>query len=143
MSDLEKNKQAVHDFFRCFDEGRVDDAFAMTTPDFKWWGASGDTAAGTVLTAAELVSIEKEFLKIFDGPLKCNVGALTAEDDRVAVEMETYGTLKNGRIYNNSYSHHFIFREGKICSWREHCNTKLVEDLVGDPLKGDYPSKRT
>lgn len=135
MTETEKNKQAVRDFFRHLEEGRVSEAFAMTTPDFKWWGGSGNTAAGLTLTAAELAPVEAKFMELFDGPLKSILGTMTAEDDRVVVEMETLGTLKNGKIYNNSYSQHFVFREGKICSWREHWNTQLVENVVGDLLR--------
>ncbi len=131
----ERNKQAVRDFFRLFEDGRIDEAFAMTTPDFLGWSGSGDTAAGVTMTAAELAPIEKGFMQYFDGPLKIILGTMTAEDDRVVAEMETYGKLKNGREYNNCYSQHFVFRDGNIFRWREYYNTQLVETVVGDLLR--------
>ena len=37
-----------------------------------------------------------------------------AEGDRVAVEAESHGELKNGKTYNNTYHFLFVFRDGKI-----------------------------
>ena len=135
MNQLERNKQIVRDFFDLMNQGRVADAFAMTTPDFLWWGGAGDTAAGITLTAEELIPVESDFMKNFDGPLITTLGVMTAEDDRVVVEAETLGMLKNGRTYNNSYSQHFVIRDGRVASWREHYNTALVEKVVGDLLR--------
>lgn len=135
MTELERNKQIVREFFDLMNEGRVADAFAMTSPDFVWWGGAGDTAAGITLTAEELIPVESEFMRKFDGPLVTTLGVMTAEEDRVVVEAETYGTLKNGKVYNNSYSQHFVIRDGRIVSWREHYNTALVEKIAGDLLR--------
>jgi ketosteroid isomerase-like protein len=59
----------------------------------------------------------------FASPLVMIVQTLTAEENRVAVEVESRVTLKNGVFYNNKY--HFLFRleDGKIREVREHNDT--------------------
>lgn len=135
MDNLESNKQVVRDFFDLMNEGKVAEAFAMTTPDFQWWGGAGDSAEGITLTAEQLIPVEAEFMTLFDGPIITKLGAMTAEDDRVVAEAETYGTFDGGKVYNNVYSQHFVIREGRIAAWREYYNTQLVENLFGEKLR--------
>lgn len=53
---------------------------------------------------------------IFVGGVTVTFGDITAEDDRVAVEAQTQGTMPDGREYTNMYHYLFTFRYGKI--WR-------------------------
>jgi ketosteroid isomerase-like protein len=58
--------------------------------------------------------------------LKMTVKNLIAEDDKVAVELESYGELENGRIYNNQYHILMTVRDGKISEVREYLDTQHV-----------------
>jgi ketosteroid isomerase-like protein len=49
-----------------------------------------------------------------------------AEGDKVALEIESYGKLQNGRIYNNEYHVLMTIRDGKICDVKEYLDTQHV-----------------
>ena len=59
-------------------------------------------------------------------------GTLTAEGDRVAAEAKSFAELKNGRKYANHYHFLFTFRDNRIASVREHCDTMHVNATWGD-----------
>lgn len=48
------------------------------------------------------------------------VGTMTAEDDRVAVEVSSHGVLRSGERYRNRYHNLFVIHEGKIRLFREY-----------------------
>jgi hypothetical protein len=50
--------------------------------------------------------------------LKMTLKGAIAEGDKLALEAESYGELKNGRVYNQHYSFVIEFRDGKICGAR-------------------------
>ena len=56
---------------------------------------------------------------------------LTAEDDRVSVEAESYAEISNGKTYRNIYHFMMIVREGKICAVREYLDTEHVTEVFG------------
>jgi hypothetical protein len=58
---------------------------------------------------------------------------LTAEEDRVAAEAESYGETATGKIYNNLY--HFLFevRDSKIQAVREYLDTMHAKEVLVDP----------
>jgi ketosteroid isomerase-like protein len=60
---------------------------------------------------------------IFKDGLKQTIGAVTAEDDRVAVEVEVEGVAPNGKLYNNTFHYLLRFRDGKICQVKEYLDT--------------------
>ena len=54
-----------------------------------------------------------------DGGIHFTVHSLTAEDDRVAAEVESLAELTSGAVYNNHYHMLFFFRGDKIVEVRE------------------------
>jgi ketosteroid isomerase-like protein len=48
----------------------------------------------------------------------------------VAVEAQAHATLKNGKIYRNTYHFLFIFRDGKIWRAKEYNDTLHVRDVL-------------
>ena len=52
--------------------------------------------------------------------------------DRVAVEAESHGDLKNGKTYNNTYHFLFVFRDGKICLTKEYNDTAYAAAALED-----------
>jgi ketosteroid isomerase-like protein len=59
-------------------------------------------------------------------PLVITVGAVTAEDDRVAVEAETLGVVADGKAYNNQYHFFFRIQDGKVREFKEYFDTLHV-----------------
>jgi ketosteroid isomerase-like protein len=60
---------------------------------------------------------------IFKDGLEQRFGAVTAEDDRVAVEVEVEGIAPNGKLYNNTFHYLLRFRDGQICEVKEYLDT--------------------
>src|SRR5882672_6618889 len=58
------------------------------------------------------------------GVLKMTVKGAIAEGDQVALEAESYGELKNGRVYSQEYHFLMTFRDGKISAVREYLDTQ-------------------
>lgn len=48
------------------------------------------------------------------------VGTMTAEEDRVAVEVSSRGILSSGEPYRNHYHNLFVIHDGKIRLFREY-----------------------
>jgi ketosteroid isomerase-like protein len=60
---------------------------------------------------------------IFPDGVTVSFGAITAEDDRIAIEAATEGTLPDGRVYTNLYHYLMIFRDGLIWRVKEYLDT--------------------
>jgi ketosteroid isomerase-like protein len=55
---------------------------------------------------------------------------ITAEDDRVAVEAESFATHVSGKPYNNKYHFLMRYRDGKLLEFKEYMDTELVTDVL-------------
>jgi hypothetical protein len=58
------------------------------------------------------------------GGLKMTVKSSIAEGNKVALEVQSYGELTNGRIYDQEYHFLMEFRDGKISAVREYLDTQ-------------------
>ena len=56
---------------------------------------------------------------------------ITAEGDRVAVEVESRFHTVNGALYNNRYHFLFVIRDGKIVRFNEYLDTALLLEHFG------------
>jgi ketosteroid isomerase-like protein len=99
---IEQNKKVASDFFRFFDSNDVAGALNAMSDDATWWIAGKPEQ----LTAAGLYTRQK-IAALFDtmgaqlkNGLRMTVKSLIAEGDKVAVEVGSYGELRNGRVYN-------------------------------------------
>jgi ketosteroid isomerase-like protein len=61
--------------------------------------------------------------RLKDGLRMTVIGAI-AEGDKVALEVESFGELSNGRIYEQHYHFLIEFRGGMICAVREYLDTQ-------------------
>jgi ketosteroid isomerase-like protein len=102
---------------------------SLLTEDITWWVPG----RGTV-TKAEFMGMAAAFAEMLDGPFSLTVKGVTAEGDRVAVEAESLGKLKNGRTYNNTYHFLFLFRDGKIYQAREYNDSAHAAEVFGADL---------
>ncbi|RZJ94688.1 MAG: nuclear transport factor 2 family protein [Novosphingobium sp.] len=66
---------------------------------------------------------------IFVGGVETRFGDITAEDDRVAVEAATKGTLPDGRVYTNTYHYLFTFRDGLVWRVKEYIDTQSAAEF--------------
>jgi ketosteroid isomerase-like protein len=68
-----------------------------------------------------------------EGPLRMTIKSCIGEDDKVAVEAESLGTLKNGRTYNQEYHMLITVRDEKISAVREYLDTLHVQSVWYQP----------
>jgi len=130
---VEANKRLVLTFLGHYAAGRYADALAMLADDARWWLPGHPEefpAAGWV----DKATVERRLaanLKLLPNGLEITTGAVTAEEDRVAIEAESKATLVNGRLYHNRYHFLFVVRGGRIVAVKEYLDTLHALQALG------------
>ncbi|MFA5494725.1 MAG: nuclear transport factor 2 family protein [Porticoccaceae bacterium] len=135
------NKSAVETYFdavNSMDESRI---LALLADDFSiismnrnppvlryQWDAKQFAAAPRLMSAR------------MKKPIQLRLIAMTAENDRVAVEADSHGEMLDGTVYENAYHFLFTFRGDKIVEVREYCCSYTAFDVFGKYLsdKGEH-----
>ncbi len=122
MSQIENNKKVVRDFFNAWNERDYQTALDLFTEDLEWW-IVGNTAVSGSRNKRQMKTALKMLPRLFEG-FRFELHEFTAEEDRVAVVVESFGTHKSGRKYNNHY--HFLIRvkDGLLANVREYFDTE-------------------
>jgi ketosteroid isomerase-like protein len=120
----EENRQSAMKMIAAMAEGRFDET--QFTDDLTWWAPGSGTVSKAVF-----LSKSDAFRQMLTGSIKMVVHGVTAEGDRVAVEAESFAKLNNGKTYNNTYHFLFVFRNGKICHFKEYNDSKHAADTFG------------
>ena len=128
---IERNKQTAHDFLAHAFGNRQDQAMALLHADATWW-VLGDPQRLRVSGLREGPQIQRLLdgvQRSMPGGMRFVVHGVTAEGERVALEIEAEGQFANGRVYCNRY--HFVFemRDDKIAAVREYMDTLAVHDI--------------
>ena len=122
---LQENKQLARVFLEHAYANRMEAALALLTQDASWW-VLGDPAQLRVAGERDVAGIERllrGIARAVPGGMRPLFHAITAEEDRVAVEAEAHADFANGKPFHNRY--HFLIRvrEGAICEVREYMDT--------------------
>lgn len=128
---IERNKQTAHDFLAHAFGNRQDQAMALLHADATWW-VLGDPQRLRVSGLRRVPQIQR----LLDGVgrsmpagMSFVVQGITAESERVAIEIEAQGQLADGRVYQNRYHFLIEMRDDKVASVREYMDTLGVHDL--------------
>ncbi len=70
---------------------------------------------------------------LFPGGLRFSILGTTAERDRVAVEAESYGMTREGKLYNNVYHLLVLLADGKIRAAREYLDSGHATEVLERP----------
>lgn len=130
---VEANKRLVLDFLGHYAAGRYAEALAMLADDARWW-LPGHPHEFPAAGWADKATVERRLaanLKLLPHGLEITTGAVTAEDDRVAIEAESRATMVNGRLYHNRYHFLFILRGGRIVVVKEYLDTLHAREALG------------
>lgn len=117
------NHQLVRDFFTAIASGNVPDD--LLTQDMSLWTVNGGTS-----DRARFQGAMKMLASIFSGTLRYEIDALTAEDDRVAAEVQSHGTLPDGEPFHNTHLFMFRIRDGRIAAVAEFMNQFIVREKI-------------
>jgi ketosteroid isomerase-like protein len=130
QTSLEQNKAIVKAFWEAFSDSRFDDALGLLADDGTWWVAGSTNISGTY-SKSEFANLVGGVAESTENGIRMTPKFLTAEDDRVAMEAESYGPMKNGKVYQNIYHIQHVIRDGKIAAVREYMDTEHVTDVFG------------
>ena len=125
---IEQNKKLVREFFDCFTANDVAGALDIMTDDATWWiaGKPEQLPAAGLHSKEQIARLFYNMVGQLPYGLKMTVKSLIVEGDKVAVEVESYGELRNGRVYNQEYHFLITVRDGKISAVREYLDTQHV-----------------
>ena len=128
---IEQNKQIVEQFLAKFATADIDAVLADMSESCTWWvGGKPELfpLAGTK-TKEEMGDLLRNLVVPMKNGLEMRVKALTAEGDRVAAEVESYGENPDGSIYNNEYHMLFVVSDGKVQQVKEYLDTQHTFDV--------------
>ena len=129
MSETSKNnKEIATEFFNSLSSG-TEGYLDFYTDDSTIWTA-GDNAIGGTRTKKEIVEFAQGILAAFPDGITFNITGMTAEDDRVAVEVSGESIHASGQPYNNKYHFLLIIRDGKIIQLKEYMDTQLAAKIL-------------
>jgi len=124
---IEENKRTVLAFLESQRRVQMDES--LLTDDAAWW-----LPGAGVVDRKTFFGIVERANALFVEPPAMTINAVTAEDDRVAVEARAYAHLKNGGVYDNTYHFLFRLRDGRICEAREHNNSAAAAAVFAGSL---------
>jgi ketosteroid isomerase-like protein len=125
---IEENKHLAHQFIDRFTASDIAGALDLMTDDATWWiaGKPNQLPAAGVYNKEQIARLLYNMAGQLLNGLKMTVKSLVAEDDKVAMEAESYGELRNGRVYNQEYHFLITIRDGRIAAIKEYLDTQHV-----------------
>jgi ketosteroid isomerase-like protein len=122
------NEQFIHEFMGCIStQGFRSATKKYVSPNVVWW----------VIGAGEIQDKLDGIAAMFEHTLENGLGFemtildMISQDGKVAAEVQGYGKLIDGAIYNNFYHFLFEIRDDKIVRVREYLDTKHVDQVYG------------
>lgn len=125
-----ENKALVSTFWEKFSAGDFAGATAMLSDDASWWVAGSTDLSGTY-SKPEFIALLEQVTPLAPNGLRVTPSRMTAEDNRVSVEAESYGEISNGKTYRNIYHFMMEIGDGKITNVREFMDTEHVTEVFG------------
>jgi ketosteroid isomerase-like protein len=116
------NKDTVAEFFTHLNKGHQAAALAMLRDDCVWVVPSSIPGGGEKSKQA-FADLLSGILQLFASGPRFEIVSVTAEDDRVAIEMIGRGALRSGRQYENRYQFLMRLEDRKIIRVHEYVDT--------------------
>jgi uncharacterized protein len=126
QTSIQANKAIATRFCELLSAGDLPGTLDLMTDDVNYWilGRPDVMRSAGPHTKAEMARIFRIMYENFVNGMKFTPKSMIAEGDEVALEAESYGELKNGRVYNNQYHILFKIRDGRIAEGREYLDTQ-------------------
>lgn len=124
---IEENKKMAENLFEKFSANAIDDMMALMNDDATWWvsGKPHQFRASGPKTKEEMRGLLKDFFlgQVMVDGMVFTIQGITAEGDRVALEVEGHGDTATGLHYHNEYHFLLEFENGKIQKVKEYLDT--------------------
>ena len=128
MSQIEKNKELVQEFFNLLSSGSNKYLDFYNDESVIW--TAGENAIGGSRSKSEVVGFAKSVLDSFPEGITFNVVNLVAENDYVAAEVEGSAMHVSGKPYNNKYHFLLKIKDDEILELREYMDTQLAAKVL-------------
>lgn len=131
----EANRERVREFFAALQAGQFPPG--LLASDMTIWTVTSGTSERQRFEGGVRL-----LYSLFGGSLTYHIESLTAQEDRVAAEVHSAGTLLDGASYHND--HVFIFRlaGGRIAAVREFMNQTVVTEKIAPAIKMAMAAKK-
>ncbi|HKE96678.1 MAG TPA: nuclear transport factor 2 family protein [Povalibacter sp.] len=125
---LEQNKAVAVSFFERLHARDIPGALDLLSDDASYWilGRREVIPTSGTHNKDRMTKIMTAMMERFENGMDMTVKNVIAEGDQVALEVESYAPLKNGRVYNNQYHIRMRIRDGRIAEVREYLDTQHV-----------------
>ena len=127
-SIAEENKEIAIKFFEALSSG-TETYLDFYNDDSIIWTA-GDNAIGGTRSKKEIIDFAQGILATFPKGISFNITGITAENERVAVEVSGESTHASGEKYNNKYHFLLKIKNGKILELKEYMDTQLAAKIL-------------
>ena len=129
MSALTKeNKEIAIKFFEALSSGSATYLDFYNDDSIIW--TAGDNNIGGTRTKKEIVDFAEGILAAFPTGILFNITGITAENERVAVEVSGEAVHASGKPYNNKYHFLLTIKNGKILELKEYMDTQLAAKIL-------------
>ena len=124
------NTRAARRFIERFNDNDIPGVLDLFADDicYRLMGKPDRLPSAGAHNKPQIAAVFERMNSRLDGGLRMWVKNTIAEGDQVAMEVESRGELKNGRIYNNEYHMLITLRDGKIVDLKEYYDTLHVWD---------------
>ena len=125
---IERNKQIARSFFERLHARDIPGALDTLSDDVSYWIVGRREAipsSGTHNKQAMARMFAAMMARLENG-MDMTIKNAIAEGDQVSLEVESYGRLKNGRVYNNQYHMLMRVRDDRIVEVKEYLDTQHV-----------------
>ena len=135
MNDIQKNKAVIQQFYKHISSREYDQLTHLFDKDVVWWILGNMSTSGTYSGRETVTKLFGHLKDNLVGALKLNILALTAEEDRVSVEMTSEGKMTNGLDYCNSYHLLFWIQNGLIKRVHEYLDTLYTQETINKVIE--------
>jgi ketosteroid isomerase-like protein len=129
MSEIERNKAVARQFIENMTNNNIAAIIESYDDDVKIY-TMGNTLISGVVNKTQAKEFAGQVLNAFPQGIKFVIHNLTAEEDRVAIEAESFATHVSGKYYNNKYHFFMRLKEGKVIELKEYMDTEMVTEVL-------------
>jgi uncharacterized protein len=130
----EQNKVIATELVKALSTGNAAAMERIIAEDCQWWvlGFPRDR----YLTRRQMLRGVRSIIDtVLPDGFNMTIRGMTAEGDRVAVEVESHSHTVAGKLYNNFYHFLFVFRDGAVIRGMEYTNPQHAIEVLGDVVK--------
>tara|TARA_B110000014_G_C19921171_1_gene476583 strand:+ start:239 stop:637 length:399 start_codon:yes stop_codon:yes gene_type:complete len=127
-SITEENKEIAIKFFEALSSGSETYLDFYNDNSVIW--TAGKNAIGGTRTKKEIIDFAQGILAAFPSGITFNITGITAENERVAVEVSGDAIHASGETYNNQYHFLLTIKNRKITELKEYMDTQLAAKIL-------------